>query len=170
MERLSNSVEAVIHEAEIEIGNFDLKDGEKTIVYLSELPSISGFPYKIIVVQNSEGTICSRFRQWDTAYNFKQWTSGIYNLDRLRIITAEKVLSETDTTILEEELLKLENIKLPESIENKKAMVLDGSEWKFGIRLANKNIEYTWRTATEEIDHFIPIIELIRKLYSDKIQ
>lgn len=170
MERFSNRIEAVIHEAENEIGNFDLKDGEKTIAYLSELPSISGFPYKIILVQNSDGTICSRFRQWDTAYNVKQWTSGIYNLDRLRIITEEKIFSEADTTILKEEMLKLENIRLPESIQNEKSIILDGSEWKFGIILADKNIEYTWRAATEEIDLFIPIIELMRKKYLDKIR
>src|SRR6218665_1446930 len=96
MERLSNDVKAVMKEAVVEIESFDLKFGEKIIAYFSELPPIKGFPYKIILVQNPDGTIHSRFRQWDTKYNFQQWANGIYNLDRLRIITDEKILSEID--------------------------------------------------------------------------
>ncbi|WP_300487996.1 hypothetical protein [Flavobacterium sp.] len=163
MERLTNDPIAVMRAAEIEVESFDLKDGEKIVAYFAQFPSIGGFPYKIIVVETPDGTILSRFRQWDTEYNYSQWTSGIYNLDRLRIITDEKKLSETDITGLKQQLVKLEQTALPESLRKEKAIVLDGSEWKFGILLANKNIDYTWRAATEAIELFVPIIELIRK-------
>ncbi|MEO4005582.1 hypothetical protein [Flavobacterium sp. CAU 1735] len=163
MERLTNDPIAVMRAAEIEIENFDLKDGEKIVAYFAQFPSIGGFPYKIIIIEAPDGTILSRFRQWDTEYNYSQWTSGIYNLDRLRIITDEKKLSETDITGLKQQLVKLEQTALPESLRKEKAIVLDGSEWKFGILLANKNIDYTWRVPTDAIELFVPIIELIRK-------
>lgn len=170
MERLSNDIKTVIHEAEIEITHFNLKPGEKIIAYFSELPPIKGFPYKIVLVEKPDGTLYSAFRQWDTAYNFTQWTNDIYNLDRLRIITEEKNLSETDTAELKEELLKLEPITLPENIQNDKALVLDPSVWKFGICLTHKNVDYSWKTPTDAICLFLPIIELLRKSYLDKIQ
>ncbi len=169
MERFSNSTEALMNEAEIEIGKFDLRDGEKILAYFSEIPTIKGFPYKIILVENYEGIIYSRFRQWDTAYNFTQWSNGIYNLDRLRIIVDENVLSKTEYTLLKEHLSELEKIKLPESINKEKAIILDGSLWKFGFILKNKNIDYTWRAATEDINLFAPLIDLMREKYLDRI-
>lgn len=170
MERITNDEMAVIRAGEIEVENFDLKDGEKILAYFAQFPSIGGFPYKIIIVEAPDGTIRSGFRQWDTEYNFSQWTSGIYNLDRLRIITEEKILSETDIALLKEQLLKLEQIELPESIRNEKAIILDGSEWKLGILLANKNIEYTWRAPTDAIALFVPMIELILEQHSNRIR
>ncbi|MCS4303306.1 hypothetical protein [Chryseobacterium sp. BIGb0232] len=170
MERVSNSIEALMNAAKAEIENFELRSEEKIIAYFSELPTIGGFPYKIILAEMPDGSILSKFRQWDTEYNLKQWTSGINNLDRLRVITDEKILSETDTAILKKELSKLEQIKLPESIRDQKAIILDGSEWKFGISLANKNRDYTWVASTEDINLFVPVIELIRKQYLDRIK
>jgi DNA mismatch repair ATPase MutL len=169
MERFSNSEEAVIREAEIEIQNFDLKDGEKIIAYFSKLPSISGFPYKIILVENFDGIVYSRFRQWDTEYDFTRWDNGIYNLDRLRIIVDEKILSQTESALLKEYLSQLEKIQLPEHINKENAIILDGSLWKFGFILKNKNIDYSWKAATEDINLFVPIIELMREKYLDKI-
>lgn len=165
MERISNDIQALMNEAEPEIENFRLKSGEKIIAYLSELPTIKGFPYKIILVEQPDGIIYSAFRQWDTAYNLSQWTLGIYNLDRLKIIIDEKILSTTDTAILREQLWKLNQIQLPESISNEKAIILDGSEWKFGISLADKNVDYTWKASTEDINLLVPVIELMRKQY-----
>ena len=170
MERISNDIKAVMEAAEAEIENFDLQYGEKIIAYFSQIPPIKGFPYKIILVEDADGIIYSGFRQWDTAYNFSQWENGVYNLDRLRIITDKTMLSETDTVLLKKELLKLEQISLPESIQNEKALILDASEWKFGVSLANKNIDYTWKSPTEDIKLFVPIIELLRKQYSDNIR
>ncbi|UKB83355.1 hypothetical protein LF887_20440 [Chryseobacterium sp. MEBOG06] len=90
MERISNDIKALMNQAEIEIENFELKPGEKIIAYFSELPPIKGFPYRIILAENPDGVIHSKFRQWDTSYNLTQWALGIYNLDRLRIIVDEK--------------------------------------------------------------------------------
>lgn len=170
MERFSNSTEALMNEAKIEIEKFDLKEEEKIIAYFSEIPSMSGFPYKIILVENPDGIVYSRFRQWDTEYDFTRWDNGIYNLDRLRIIIDKKILSETDTAILKKQFSKLEQIKLPNSIRDEKAIILDGSTWKFGVSLSNKSIDYTWKATTEDINLFEPIIELIRRQYLDKIR
>lgn len=165
MERISNDIQALMNEAETEIENFRLKSGEKIIAYLSELPTIKGFPYKIILVEQPDGIVYSAFRQWDTAYNLSQWTLGIYNLDRLKIIIDEKTFSTTDTAILREQFSLLEQIKLPESISDEKAIILDGSQWKFGISLADKNVDYTWKASTEDINLLVPVIELMRKQY-----
>lgn len=167
MEKISNSTTALMKAAETEIENFGLKPGEKIIAYFSRIPSLGGFPYKIILAENSDGTIRSAFRQWDSAYDFSRWTLEIYNLDRLRIITDEKMLADTDAAILKEELSRLDQIQLPESIQKEKAIVLDGSEWKFGVSMPGKNVDYTWRASTEDIDLFVPIIELMRKQYSE---
>jgi hypothetical protein len=64
-----------------------------------------------------------------------------------------------------EQLSNFESIALPESIRNENGIILDGSEWKFGFRLPHKNVDYTWRAATDAIELFVPIIELIRKQY-----
>lgn len=169
MERISNDIQVLMNAVELKVENFELKSEEKIIAYFSELPAIGGFPYKIILVEASDGNIHSKFRQWDTSYNISQWTHGIYNLDRLKIIIDEKIFSIADQTILKNELSKLAQIKLPESIRDEKAIILDGSKWKFGISLANKNVDYVWTASTEEINLYVPIIELIRKQYLDKI-
>lgn len=169
MERISNDIKTLMNAVEAKVENFELKSGEKIIAYLSEFPTISGFPYKIILVEASDGSIHSKFRQWDTSYNISQWTHGIYNLDRLKIIVDEKTLSIADQTILKNELSKLAQIKLPESIRDEETIILDGSKWKFGISLANKSVDYIWAASTEEINLFVPIIELIRKQYLDRV-
>lgn len=169
MERFSNDIYALINEAEIEIENFDVKDGEKIIAYLSETPPISGFPYKIILVENADGMICSKFRQWDTEYDFTRWDNGIYNLDRLRIITEENILSETESALLKEHLSQMEKIQLPKDINKENVIILDCSLWKFGFILKNKNIDYTWKVATEDINLFFPLMDLMREKYLDKI-
>lgn len=169
MERFSNSTEALMNEAEIEIENFDIKDGEKIITYFSEIPSISGCPYKIILVENSDGIVYSRFRKWDTEYDFTRWNNGIYNLDRLRIITAEKILSQIESALLKEYLSQLEKIQLPKDINKENVILLDGSLWKFGFSLANKDVDYTWKAATEDINLFFSLMDLMREKYLDRI-
>ncbi|GAA5097316.1 hypothetical protein GCM10023210_32240 [Chryseobacterium ginsengisoli] len=169
MERFSNITEALMNEAKIEIESFDIKDGEKIIAYFSEIPSISGFPYKIILVENSDGIVYARFRQWDTEYDFTRWDNGVYNLDRLRIITDEKILSQTESALLKEYLSQLEKIHLPENINKENVIILDSSLWKFGFILKNKNIDYTWKAATEDINVFVPLINLMREKYLDRI-
>ncbi|MFC3159407.1 hypothetical protein ACFOEQ_13575 [Chryseobacterium arachidis] len=130
---------------------------------------MSGFPYKIILVENSEGIVYSRFRQWDTEYDFTRWDNGIFNLDRLRIITEENILSKTESALLKEHLSQLEKIQLPENINEENVIILDSSLWKFGFILKNKNIDYTWKAATEDINLFSPILDLMREKYLDRI-
>ena len=149
--------------AKLEIEHFELAPGEKIITYFSEFPSIAGFPYKIVFIQNPEGTLFSRFRQWDTEYDFTRWDKGIYNLDRLRILTEEKVLAGPDLENLKKNLLDLQTISLPQTLQNEKAIVLDGSDWAFGICFGTIEVNYQWKAAKEAIEIFVPIIELMQK-------
>lgn len=87
----------------------------------------------------------------------------------MRIIVEENILSETESVLLKEHLSQLEKIKLPESIHKEKTIILDGPTWKFGVILKNKNVHYTWKTATEDINLFVPIMDLMREKYLDRI-
>ena len=162
MERLSNSYEELQKAAKRELENFSLKTGEKVIAYFSEFPSIAGFPFKIVLVENAEGAIYSSFRQWDTEYDFTRWSNGIYNLDRLRIITDRKFLSPSDTTCVKIWLMDMWRIELPETLQNDKAIVLDGADWTFGFHSDNLEVEYKWRAANADIELFVPWIELMK--------
>lgn len=170
MERISNSLEELRKSAKFEIENFDLKPEEKVIAYFSEFPSIAGFPYKIVLVESDNGTIFSKFRQWDTKYDFDRWDQGIYNLDRLRILSETKILSESDTNIFRKWLFELDSEELPQSIKDEKAIVLDGSDWEFGICLENTKVDYQWKAVTNAIDLFVPIIELMKNQHATKNQ
>lgn len=168
MERISNNIDKLRNSARFEIENFALKPEEKVIAYFSEFPSIAGFPFKIVLIENQTGVVHSKFRQWDTEYDFNRWDNGIYNLDRLRILSEEKVLSKQDTANLKKWLWEFEGKNIPLSIQNDKALVLDGSEWKFGICFGNYEIDYRWTAATDDIELFIPIIELMKKQHTTK--
>lgn len=166
MERISSDIHALLNEAKFEVENFELGDDEKLIAYFSEFPSIAGFPFRIVFIQKADGTVHSRFRQWDTAYDYKRWDNGVYNLDRLRIITEQKVLSTSEKEILKQCLLKLEGIQLPLSIKDEKALVLDGSDWKFGINHGSIKVDFAWKAATNDLDLFVSIIALMENQHA----
>ncbi len=165
MERLSNNNTELISSAKLEIQSFELAPEEKIIAYFSEFHLIVGFPYKIALIEDQHGNIRSSFRQWDTAYDLKRWHNGIYNLDRLRIITDEKSLAEPDLRILKQLLMDLENETLPQSIQSEGGIVIHGYEWQFGIDFNNAKINYQWTAATDDIELFVSIIEFIKNQY-----
>lgn len=165
---ISNNIYELRESARLEIENFELKPGEKVITHFSEFPSIAGFPFGMVLIEKSDGTIYSSFRQWDTEYDLIRWNNGIYNLDRLRIITDKKNIIESDQENLKNWILKLEKTNLPQSIQNEKALVLDGSDWKFGICFENSNIDYKWKVSTDAIELFVPIIELMKNQHKTK--
>lgn len=165
-ERITSNKEALIEKAQKEIDAFTIKQ-ENILCYFSELPSIAGFPFKIIVFQNKEGEFHSQFRQWDTAYDFDRWHLGVYNLDRLRIIEQEIQLSAKQQQNLHQILKNLSSQQLPTSIDKKNVITLDVSEFKLGIHLPNLQGDYTWRVATKEIELFIPLIDLLLSLHEN---
>jgi len=71
--------------------------------------------------------------------------------------------------LLKEHLSQLEKIQLPEDINKENVIILDGSLWKFGFILKNKNVDYTWKAATEDINLFRPLLDLMREKYLDRI-
>ncbi|MCI5056571.1 MAG: hypothetical protein MRY83_10715 [Flavobacteriales bacterium] len=162
MERISNSIDELRKAAELEINNFDLRSNEKVIAHFSEIPLIAGFPFKIILIKGSNEKIYSSFRQWDTEYDFGRWDNGIYNLNRLRIITETKRLVDSDIESLGELFIDLHRNELPLTVEKRNAIILDSSSWEFGISYDGINASYKWRAATEDIELFVPFIELMK--------
>lgn len=162
MERITSDIHTLLNEAKLEVDNFVLAENENLIAYFSEYPSISGFPFRIACVEKTDGTVHSRFRQWDTEYDFTRWENGVYNLDRLRIISDEKVLSALDQEKLVHFFRKLEEIQLPQSLKDENALVLDGSDWSLGLKYGTLEINYSWKVATTDLALFVPLIELMK--------
>lgn len=168
MEKFSNSITELYHAAKKEISLFELEKEEKTIAYFSQFPAIAGFPFKINLSQDSTGRIFSRFRQWDTDYDMKRWHRGIYNLSRLRIITEECLLLESEVFNFQRVIINLKDKTLPQKLHNDNAIVLDGVDWELGITTEDIHVHYEWRAATTEIDLFVPLIELLLTLHPIK--
>ena len=168
MEKFSNSITELYQTAKAELSLFQLEKNEKTIAYFSQFPAIAGFPFRINLSQDSTGRIFSHFRQWDTAYDMKRWHRGIYNLSRLRIIAAERLLSESEVFNFQRVIIDLKNKTLPQKLHNDSAIVLDGVDWELGITTENIHVHYKWRAATTEIDLFVPLIELLLTLHPIK--
>jgi len=168
MERLSNDILILIKRAKTEINDFNIVI-DKTIVQFSEYPTIAGFPFSILVFKSKEGKVKSMLRQWDTAYDMKRWENGIYNLDRLRIITHTHEFLASEIEALNVELSSLENHRLPKDIANASAIAIDGSDFELVIQ-TKPVINYKWSVATNKINLFIPLIELIKSFHKQKIK
>jgi len=169
MEKLSNDIQDLKKRAKKEINAFTVAL-DKTIIRFSEYPTIAGFPFNILVFKSKENKIKSMLRQWDTSYDLERWNNGIYNLDRLRIITHTHELLATENMALNAELNILENRKLPKSICNTSAIALDGSDFDLIIQTELVFVNYKWRVATNDVNLFIPMIELMKKFHKQKIK
>jgi len=161
MEQFSNDIHELRARAREEVFSFDIKTDEKTIVLFSEFPLIKGFPYVIVLIENEKGEIRSAFRQWDTKYDCDRWKNGIYNLDRLRIITDEHFFSSSETKKIHGIISDIKDKELPDSLHNSEVVVLDGSEWRLKIETCNIQVDYKWEAATDDIQVFVPLIEFI---------
>ncbi len=161
MEKLTNNIHELLKTGTQEIKLFNLAKGDKIILYFSEIHPIKGFPYKNIIIEDKNGNLSSNFRQWDSAYDFKRWKNGIYNLDRLRIITDKKQFSENEKENLAEKIAELKKYQLPKNISKEKALILDNSLFKFGINYSNIKINYQWKAATGDVNLIIPLIEFM---------
>jgi len=169
METLSNDIMVLQERAKKEVKAFAVSI-EETIIKFSEYPTIAGFPYSVLIIKSKETKVKSMLRQWDTAYDTKRWNNGIYNLDRLRIITHTHELLASETASLNVELCSLKDYKLPKSICNASPIALDGSDFELIIQTKPVSINYKWRVATNYINLFIPIIELIKGFHKQKIK
>ena len=168
MEQLSNNIHCLMAKAIEEVSIVALKEDEKLIISLSEFPAIAGFPFKVILIQDQQGTIKSYFKQWDAQYDMNRWKLGIYNLDRLRIITDSYCFSESEKEKLEIILSNIKSKKLPKDLQNYNAIPLDSSDWQLKIATNEIDVNYTWKVAIEDIAIFIPLIVLIARLCMNK--
>ena len=125
MEKLSNNITNLLKASQVEIEAFVITESDQIIVSFSEIPSVAGFPYKIAIIEDKNGNIRMESRQWDTEYDLNRWSNGIYNLDRLRIITKNKPLTYPQQEQLNTLLTDLSCKQLPKSINDDSAIVLD---------------------------------------------
>lgn len=169
MEKLSNDIDELRKVSKMEIENFAISDNERMLMYFLEFPSIAGFPYKIVLIKEDSGNIRIAFRQWDTEYDGKRWSNGIYNLDRLRIMESGRYLSQAETEHFNHLILNLVGEELPKSINDKSALVLDGYNWEFGINYSGINVDYQWKVANTQIELFAPLIEFINTAHNTKM-
>jgi len=52
----------------------------------------------------------------------------------------------------------------PQNLDNKKAIVLDGSDWELKINTSKIDVCYKWTVAAKDIAIFVPLIEMIVQL------
>lgn len=165
MEELSNDYHKVLKRAEMEVSDFSPPPEEKMIASFSVFPFF-GFTHKIFLLQNEAGDFRSIFKQWDTEYDMGKWQTGIYNLDRLRIVSNEHLLSNRENEQLKEILQQLEKTPLPGSLNKANAIVVDGADFYLNIHHHKILKEYYWRAASDEIEKFEDLIEFLVKLHS----
>lgn len=166
MERFSNDIHELRAAAEAEVSLVEVKKDEKVIVLFAEFPSIKGFPFAIVLLENAQGEIRSSFRQGDTQYDCKRWKNGIYNLDRLRITTNEYLFSSSETEEVHSIIADIRTKNIPKSLRNTEVVVLDGSEWRLKIETSSIEVDFSWEAATDDIEIFVPLIELLEQLCS----
>lgn len=166
MERITSDPQALKQAAETEVKQFELAMAENIFASFSAFPSIAGFPHSIALIRDANGKLTSRFRQWDTAYNMQQWKTGVYNLDRLRIITDQKMLTHDEQSTVTHLLKTLKNLALPQTLHNSKGITLDGCDWELHLDFESLQVDYRWRAATEDIQLFVPLIDFMRSQHA----
>lgn len=159
MERITNDIQKLFEEARREITDFSLSEGEQIIYSLSEYPAIVDLPFQMVIIQDHMGKMKYSSRTWDRNYDLIRWKEGIYNLDRLRILSQDKQLSLDQAEKLLAELKKISKSSLADSLAKKGVIVLDGSEWELKLAYESLNRTFKWNTPNEQIEIFLPLIE-----------
>lgn len=163
MERLTNNIFDVFEQAQQEVSTLQLNQTEKVVICFSEFPPIKGNHYTCCFIEENQKYYYVK-KQWDTEYDLahKKWAEqGIYNLDRLRIVTTKKHLSSTQQNTLISYLKELNNKELPTSIHNQNAIVLDGSTYHIQIQYQQTTCDYQWKAALPTINQLEGIINFI---------
>ncbi|MFK7908264.1 MAG: hypothetical protein AB8B69_24250 [Chitinophagales bacterium] len=168
-ERFSNSISKLQEAAKGEIQAFVIEEKEQVILAFLEFPSAVGNPYQIVLVENEESMMRFCFRVWDKKYDLIRWKNGIYNLDRLRIVVKEHLLSQEEMQRLKTYFAHLKTQELPNILENDAFIRLDGSDFELKIQTEEMGVHYKWGIATEDIQLFAPLIEMASKPFGEFI-
>lgn len=163
MERLTNNILDIFEQAKQEVSTLQLNQTEKVVICFSEFPPIKGNHYTCYLIEENQKYYYVK-KQWDTEYDLvhKKWAEqGIYNLDRLRIVTKKKHLSSTQQNTLITYLKVLNEKELPVSIHNQNAIVLDGSTYYLQIQHQQTICDYQWKAVLSTINELEDIINFM---------
>jgi hypothetical protein len=163
MERMSNTYLDVLNEVKKELYSFDFRSGQHCAVKYMELPSFPGgqicFCFVEDKLQNSYELI---EKTWDSEYDMKRFSAGVYNLDRLCIRARAIQLSREKQAEFQNIIQQI--ISVPESLERKDYILLDGTEHELQISTDKIEKHYKWKLATEDIVHFERLIEFVKQI------
>ena len=157
MERLSNNYQDLIDQVSQEFKIVELKEGEGLLISYSEIPWFPGGQFCISVVSTKKDNQLRLIKQsWDNEYDLNRFSSGVYNLDRLCIKTIDITISKTQQNLLTDIINSIPQV--PNTLNDKSYIVLDGIEYHLTLSINNTDKEYQWNVPTKDIQHFEPLI------------
>ena len=160
MELFSNERDKIWQRARQEL----LENNPNTFVYYSEMPHFSN-ELSISLEKSNVGEFSIITKWWDKHHDFKKYNQlGFSNLDRLRILEKSRILTTIEKDSLQNILEKLESVTLPDSIEEKGLIVLDGCEYKLIFKIKEVQREYNWKIA----NYNYSVIEDIIRFLTEK--
>jgi hypothetical protein len=157
MEQFSNEINAIRQRAKQEL----LENTFNTYILYSEIPHFSS-EFSVSIKKNDTEALEITTKWWDKHDDIQKYHQlGLLNLDRLRILEKTRILTVVEKDLLQNILEELELVELPNSIENKEVIVLDGCEYELILNTKNIQKIYNWRIANH---NYVVIEKIIRFL------
>lgn len=134
----------------------ELKGSEYLMIRYSAIPWFGG-QFCISVVSSTTSDQLRLVKQWwDDEYDRNRFSSGVYNLDRLCIKKAEIEFSASQGSELMNILDSI--VEFPDELDDKRGIVLDGTEYYLNFNMAREKKQYYWKLPTAEIKYFEPLL------------
>ena len=166
MERLTNNYSDLIEEVKKELFSLDVEMSEDCILNYSEIPWFAGGQFSIFILYSAAtGRYRISEKKWDSQYDCERFSSGVYNLERLRIEIKIIELSNQHRRELESLISELKFV--PDTLERDDYILLNGIEYTLNIKMETLKKNYKWKVATEDLQYFIPLIDFIKTQLSE---
>ncbi len=162
MERFSTNYQDLMTQVRHELLTVNLRENENVVVRYSELPWFAGGQFSVSLLAAGDNQPFRLVRQsWDHAYDLKRFSLGVYNLDRLCLKQQLIDLSESQ----QQEALALINslVQLPDTLDAKDYLVLDGIAYQLTLKTQRATKDYTWKVATAAITVFAPLLRFLTR-------
>ena len=160
MERFSNQFSELLNQVKKELLFLDIRKEETCVANYSAHPSFSSGHISVFLIYNEFNKNYRLIKKnWDNEYDRSRFLTGVYNLDRLRITTTTVELSNGQQKEWENIIDKITTV--PETLETKNYILLDGTEFKLMLKIKNVQKTYQWKVPTEDLEHLNPIIEFL---------
>lgn len=158
MENFTNAYAAMHQQMKNELLHHEPESDEKCIFSYAQIPWSPGDQVSLFLIRNTTtGALKLVKKTWDSDYDIKRFSTGIFNLSRLCIETSTARLSAEQREMSTSMLDNLTD--LPESLEMPGCIVLDGIEYEMTISTDRISKNYQWRMATDDLDIFKPLID-----------